>query len=219
MPDFLSVATLPHAAWVGSAVRADLGELAGCVVDVVKENGYAMKHHDFEIGMMFYTSTGQRWRCTDVGSRTILAIELKPNLDESWFNGPPYAVIEVPFDEYDMGGAYRDESEAIQDALEEADRSAHPGFPHDVVKVMSKAGFTDDSRAYPRKELLRIERVDETGEILHPYGVECDGDGWYVLVYVLFAETFLRITETDFVRLRHATEEDMRKRWDRKLTG
>jgi len=54
-----------------------------------------MQHADFTIGTEFETCTGQRWRCTDIGRRTILAIELQPELDTAWFNGPPYSVEEI----------------------------------------------------------------------------------------------------------------------------
>ena len=169
-----------------------------------------MNHSDFAVGTIFYTCTGQRWRCTDLGTRTILAIELKPDLDESWFNGPPYAVAEVPFGEYDIGGAYRNEEEAIRDAVESADNSNHPGFPHEVVKVMMKGRLAADTLAYPRKELLRIDRVDNTGKLLHPYAVERDNDGWLVLVYLPFTREFQKMTEGVFVRLHQASKEDRR---------
>ena len=65
------------------------------------------------------------WRCTDIGSRVVVAIRLdraetvsvvvrggKPGPetrsvidsrdDPSWFNGPPYAIAETVFDEYDF---------------------------------------------------------------------------------------------------------------------
>jgi hypothetical protein len=82
-----------------------------------------MKHHEFRIGLEFCCG-GQRWRCTDVGSRTIAAISLEPRElvetspaadgapqyrrymsdDPSWLSGPPYMVAEVLFDEYDIEG-------------------------------------------------------------------------------------------------------------------
>lgn len=62
-----------------------------------------MKHSDFKIGREFLTETG-RWRCTDVGKRTIAAIKLDHDHDPAWYNGPPYAVLESVFDEYDIGG-------------------------------------------------------------------------------------------------------------------
>ena len=47
---------------------------------------------------------GKRRRCTDIGRRTILAIALEHPDDPSWYNGPPYAVAECVFDEYDIAG-------------------------------------------------------------------------------------------------------------------
>lgn len=57
-------------------------------------------HAAITIGMEFI-SDGNRWRCTDKGSRTIVAIKLDQD-DPSWYNGPPYGVAEVVFDEYDL---------------------------------------------------------------------------------------------------------------------
>ncbi len=80
-----------------------------------------MKHADFKIGDEFWCG-GRQWRCTDIGNRTIIAIRLdqvevgssRPELRrtlaraeaeaEGWFKGPPYAVGESVFDEYDQEG-------------------------------------------------------------------------------------------------------------------
>src|SRR3546814_6001171 len=62
--------------------------------DVCSSDLVAMKHADFAIGTEFETCTGQRWRCTDVARRTIVAIELRPELEAAWFRGPPYPVPE-----------------------------------------------------------------------------------------------------------------------------
>jgi hypothetical protein len=62
-----------------------------------------MKHSDFHIDREFMTATG-RWRCTDVGTRTIAAIRLDLDKDPRWYNGPPYAVVEQVFDEHDLEG-------------------------------------------------------------------------------------------------------------------
>jgi hypothetical protein len=66
-------------------------------------NRPAMKHSDFWIGREFLSGSG-RWRCTDVGTRTIAAIRLDKDHDPYWYNGPPYAVLESVFDEYDIEG-------------------------------------------------------------------------------------------------------------------
>ena len=84
-----------------------------------------MTHDQFRIGLEFWCGT-RRWRCTDVGSRVIVAISLEPHEvvqieritghprevrerrfmtdDPSWLNGPPFAVAEHIFDEYSMEG-------------------------------------------------------------------------------------------------------------------
>lgn len=59
-----------------------------------------MRRDEFRIGTDFIMS-GNRWRCTDIGTRTICAIKLDER-DASWFTGPPYAVAEFCVDEYDM---------------------------------------------------------------------------------------------------------------------
>lgn len=60
-----------------------------------------MKHHEFTIGTRFRTAAGI-WKCTDIGTRTIIAIALSNHSDLSWFAGPPYAVAEIVFDEDDL---------------------------------------------------------------------------------------------------------------------
>ena len=83
-----------------------------------------MEHSDFAIGRAF-TTGHSLWRCADVGTRVVVAIRLDraetvsvavprgrcgpettvvidPRDDPSWFNGPPYALGEMVFDEYDL---------------------------------------------------------------------------------------------------------------------
>jgi hypothetical protein len=82
-----------------------------------------MRHEDFTMGAEF-TCGDQRWRCTDIGTRVIVAICLSEACvasfrngcietkvlskdeaeTEGWFNGPPYVVAETVFDEDDMEG-------------------------------------------------------------------------------------------------------------------
>jgi len=64
-----------------------------------------MDHSDFAIGLEFEMS-GSKWRCTDVGTRTIIAIKLDVP-DPSWLSGPPYAVEEVVIDEDDFPACTR----------------------------------------------------------------------------------------------------------------
>ena len=64
-----------------------------------------MTRDDFQIGTEFFTATG-KWRCTDIGTRVVVAILL--DKDASWYAGPPFAVAESVFDEYDLGGCSLD---------------------------------------------------------------------------------------------------------------
>jgi hypothetical protein len=65
-----------------------------------------MKRSEFQIGKRFHCG-GKGWLCTDVGTRTILAIEIVDPDPDDWMHGPPYAVAEVVFDENDMPGCTR----------------------------------------------------------------------------------------------------------------
>ena len=85
-----------------------------------------MKHSEFKIGSIFYCG-GRTWRCTDIGTRTIVAIRIdrveigsddprhrrtisgREAEAEGWFNGPPYAVAEHVFDENDLEGCQLDD--------------------------------------------------------------------------------------------------------------
>jgi hypothetical protein len=60
-----------------------------------------MKKEQFDLGMRFCTKTGDEWKVTDIGSRTIVAIRIT---GEEPLNllGPPYGVLEVVFDEFDI---------------------------------------------------------------------------------------------------------------------
>lgn len=63
----------------------------------------SMTKDEFKIGEEFLCG-GKVWRCTDIGTRVIVAIALDHDDDPSWYNGPPYAVLESVFDEYDQEG-------------------------------------------------------------------------------------------------------------------
>lgn len=168
-----------------------------------------MKHTDFEIGTKFYTVTGQYWLCTDVGTRAILAIELDPELDKNWFKGPPYAVKEVVFNEKEIQRCFRNE-EDIKNILEQSKNKNHPEYSAEVTLEILKASYKRHD--YPHQELFRIDRVDENGEIYHPYAAEKEDDKWIILVYLSFTKEFKRVKESVFIGLETSTEEDLLKR-------
>ncbi len=107
---------------------------AGCAAELKHTRQlslYAfMKHEDFTIGGEFWTATG-KWRCTDVGTRTLVAIKLGPRemvriladgsrtrfIDDSedLFHGPPYAIAEDVFDENSFAGCHMTKPEARDD--------------------------------------------------------------------------------------------------------
>lgn len=80
-----------------------------------------MRHNHFTIGLEFWVGDRQ-WRCTDIGTRTIVAIQIDPveiavfdkgvaterrltraeAEDLHWFEGPPYELRETVFDENDL---------------------------------------------------------------------------------------------------------------------
>jgi hypothetical protein len=63
-----------------------------------------MKHSGFTISQEFLCGE-KRWRCTDNGTKVIVATCLDDHSDDpSWFNSPPYAVEEIVFDEEDIEG-------------------------------------------------------------------------------------------------------------------
>jgi hypothetical protein len=63
-------------------------------------------HADFRIGMEFYTETGL-WRCTDVGTRTIVAVKITDGYPSPQDQPPFSNAAEMVFDEYDFDGLYR----------------------------------------------------------------------------------------------------------------
>jgi hypothetical protein len=56
-----------------------------------------MQRTDVKIGDTFRCD-GKRWKVTDIGTRTVIAIPVK----EDWMQGPPYAQAEMVFDEDDL---------------------------------------------------------------------------------------------------------------------
>jgi hypothetical protein len=82
---------------------------------------YPVPFETWKIGMEFFMS-GNRYRVTDVGSRTVVAICIEPGLIvvatksghtreelsdmKNWLDGPPYAVVEHVMDEHDLPVCY-----------------------------------------------------------------------------------------------------------------
>ena len=70
-----------------------------------------MKINEFRIGCEFFCG-GKKWRCTDLGTRVVIAICVSEyNDDPTWLNGPPYAIAESVFDEDDQSSCFINESD------------------------------------------------------------------------------------------------------------
>ncbi len=70
-----------------------------------------MKLNDFRIGSEFFCG-GKKWRCTDLGTRVVIAICVSDyDKDPTWLNGPPYAIVETVFDEDDQSNCFINESD------------------------------------------------------------------------------------------------------------
>jgi hypothetical protein len=68
--------------------RRECGLKQGSPGNVSGEQAPVMRHEQFHICLEFMTATGRR--CTDVGTRTVIAIKLDRPVDPSWYDGPAY---------------------------------------------------------------------------------------------------------------------------------
>jgi hypothetical protein len=166
------------------------------------------KHADFRIGSEFLAVAGFRWRCTDIGTRTIVAIRVDHG-NSDWYQGPPYVAKEVVFDEAEMLECHRTIEEAIEAAVHEDETSGHPGYPAEVVSRMMEAC---SATRYPNDGVLRFDRCRPDGEILHAYAGRKEGNRWVLELYLPFCETFETMTEDAFIALPRATATDVRRR-------
>jgi len=167
-----------------------------------------MKHADFYVGLEFLGSAGFRWRCTDVGRRTIVAIRLDRD-DSDWYQGPPYTADEVVFDEHEMTYCHLTNEDAMAAAILEAETSGHPGYSDEAVGRMVEARC---AHHYPHKGVLRFDRRRPDGEILHPYAGRKEADTWLVELYLPFQDIYDVMSERDFIALPRASSEDIRSR-------
>jgi hypothetical protein len=170
-----------------------------------------VKHSDFHIGLKFVGSDGRPWRCTDVGTRTILAIPLD-STNPDWYQGPPYIAGEIVFDEAEIVYCHLTTEEAVAAAALDKETGGHPGYPAEAIQRMIKAGR---AQRYPHKGALRFDRCRSDGEILHPYAGRRQAGTWIINVYLPFHDRYDAMTEEDFIALPRATAQDVRSRADR----
>lgn len=186
---------------------------SGVTLKVLSDDEASMKHADFRIGTVFLGRAGFRWRCTDVGSRTILAIRLD-HQDPHWYEGPPYIVQEAVFDEAELPTCHLHAADALHASVREHKASLHPGYSPEVVQRMLLAR---GARSYPHLGVLRFDRLRADGEILHPYAGRKAGSRWIIELYLPFLETFDSLPEGEFIALPRAVPADVRARAERRL--
>ncbi|WP_176053211.1 hypothetical protein [Paraburkholderia caribensis] len=175
-----------------------------------------MKLDDFLVGLEFRGPSGALFRCTDIGTRMVAAIELDHE-EPAWYQGPPYIVPELVFDERDIAQCHHDLVDLINDRLAEATTSAHPNFSgDDFFRMVEEANAS--SVPYPNQRVLRFDRVRSDGEILHPYAGKQSADGsWLVQIFLLFPRTYIEMPELEFIGLPVANEHDMKTRSNRQF--
>ena len=139
----------------------------------------------------------------------MVAIRLVEN-DQVWYQGPPYMVEEVVLDEARLADCHLTEEEHIEAAIVEADTLGHPGYPSEAVHRMTEARLKNP--IYPRKGVLRFDRVRADGEILHPYAARRIADEWVISVYLPFTHNWSEMPELDFIALPTATPADVKRR-------
>ncbi|WP_445147376.1 hypothetical protein [Dyella sp. Tek66A03] len=167
-----------------------------------------MKLADFHIGLEFVASAGFRWRCTDVGTRTILAVQLDRD-NPDWYQGPPYIAKEVVFDEKDIERCHLTNADALEAAIDKHKTAGHSGYPAEAVRRMMEARH---AHRYPHEGVLRFDRRRPDGEILHPYAGRKEGSAWIVDLYLPFQNTYDVMAEQDFIALPRASDQDIRWR-------
>ncbi len=101
-----------------------------------------MTKKEFKIGENFYTGTGE-WRCTDIGTRIIVAIHLDQK-DSRNYNGPPYSIPENVFDEYDMEGCSLDPSN-FEDKKEKIINNHRFNDIENAMMFVSASGYGENS--------------------------------------------------------------------------
>lgn len=167
-----------------------------------------MKHTDFYIGLEFVGGASFLWRCTDVGTRTILAIRLDRD-EPDWYQGPPYIADEKAFDEQEIERCHLTSADALAAAMCERETSGHPGYPDEAVRRMMEVRR---AHRYPHKGVLRFDRRRSDGEVLHPYAGRKDGDTWMIDLYLPFQDAYDVMAELDFIALPRTSVEDVRRR-------
>jgi len=136
---------------------------------------------DFYIGLVFWMS-GCRWRCTDVGTRVVVAIKLDYDDDPSWYKGPPYAVCEFVIDESDLPACsltrYGGNSYAYTD--EEIERNRNSG-KDDIVSYSPPPMSAEERERYEAESRANAEAMQARWIEEQPLRDQQDAAEWEAL--------------------------------------
>jgi hypothetical protein len=159
-----------------------------------------VKLADFRLGLEFIGPTGLKWRCTDIGTRTVAAINLVHE-DPAWYRGPPYIIREVVLDEKDMEACHRDIDELLAERHEKTPASYLPRcVSEDFFQLLQED--SGPLARYPNRRLLRFDRLRGDGEVLHPYSARQAHNGeWLLQILLTLPRTYIEMREADFILL------------------
>ncbi|MDR5740026.1 hypothetical protein [Caballeronia sp. LZ016] len=172
-----------------------------------------MNISDFRIGLDFACGPFM-WRCTDIGMRTVTAIRLVED-DPFWYQGPPYMVEEVVLDETDLEDAYPNHDAQIRATVNDL-ADGHPGYPSEILPRLMREKVSGER--YPRRRLLRFDRIRTDGELLHPYGARRqagEDSPWIIRLYLPFTQEWAEMEEGQFRILPLSTPMAVRARASR----
>lgn len=138
-----------------------------------------MKLEDFKIGERFYNPTGRECVCTDIGTRTIVAIPVPTEDDEEskrtafWIKGPPYMVTEEVYNERQIKECFLDRKDQNINLAETPEMRTHshlePYSSHfDLREVNTIFRSNEPQKHHYRNKLLEYNRVFEN-QVLCPY--------------------------------------------------
>lgn len=136
-----------------------------------------MKLQEFKTGKDFYLLHRDgygHYRCTDKGTRVVVAICLDSHRDNSsWFNGPPYAVAECVIDEDTMEVCYEHKNiHGRDDSFPKANKilkRQYKNIEKEIVKKQKKEAlemaekYRRKASAVRRTKFHKIWRIGKNG--------------------------------------------------------
>lgn len=166
-----------------------------------------MKLQQFEIKKSFYLQNGDEYICTDICQHSIVAIFKNPRLKDIWFQGPPYVLEEVIFEEKDFYSCF--ENKADIKIISPPDPLYISFFSTEEVQYLKNHKVKISSQ-YSRLKILDYDRKSSNGDILHPYFIEKEKEEWIVHFVNLQDKYFDTMSEKSFLLLPTAQDQDYR---------